>query len=75
MSDPLLFVYGCIVSLVAGAGIFLSIYPRFRAEYVHQNPLARRREGPASSPAKAERSEGTASPARPAGAHAERAGR
>jgi hypothetical protein len=37
MTDVGLFVFGCVVFLVAALGVFLFLYTRFREEYVREN--------------------------------------
>ncbi len=45
MSDVMLFVVGCMVTLTAASGFMMFAYSRFRSEYSRQNQLAIQRNG------------------------------
>lgn len=55
MSDVNLFIFGCIVFMIAAAGAFAFVYTRFRASYFSQGerasgPVQRRGARPEQRP-------------------------
>lgn len=42
MSDVNLFIFGCVVFMIAAAGAFVFVYTRFRASYFSQGEQASR---------------------------------